>query len=76
MTKLKVTAGEFTFNAKLEKELAPNTCAAFEKLMPFPPNSVPQLIRRGKIFKTRHLRPHRLGSDTLIIRIKCINLLP
>ena len=35
MTKLKVTAGEFTFNAKLEKELAPNTCAAFEKLMPF-----------------------------------------
>ena len=35
MTKLKVTAGEFTFNAKLEKELAPNTCAAFEKHMPF-----------------------------------------
>ena len=35
MTKLKVIAGEFTFNAKLEKELAPNTCGAFEKLMPF-----------------------------------------
>ena len=35
MTKLKVTAGEFTFNANLEKELAPNTCAAFEKLMRF-----------------------------------------
>lgn len=35
MTKMKVTAGEFTFSARLEKELAPNTCAAFEKLMPF-----------------------------------------
>ena len=35
MTKLRVTAGEFKFNAKLEKELAPSTCAAFERLMPF-----------------------------------------
>jgi hypothetical protein len=35
MTKLSVTAGEFKFSAKLEKELAPNTCAAFERLMPF-----------------------------------------
>ena len=35
MTNLKITAGEFTFSGKLEKELAPNTCVAFEKLMPF-----------------------------------------
>ena len=32
---LKVTAGEFRFYAKLEIELSPNRCAAFEKLMPF-----------------------------------------
>ena len=35
MTKLKITAGDFTFHAKLETELAPKTCAAFEKKMPF-----------------------------------------
>ena len=35
MTKLKITAGEFTFAAKLEKEAAPKTCEAFENLMPF-----------------------------------------
>ena len=35
MTKLRITAGEFKFNAKLEKELAPSTCVAFERLMPF-----------------------------------------
>jgi hypothetical protein len=35
MTKLKITAGEFTFAAKFEKEAAPKTCEAFENLMPF-----------------------------------------
>ena len=35
MTKLKVTAGQFSFDGKLEVELAPSTCAAFAKLMPF-----------------------------------------
>ncbi|WP_334175199.1 DUF3830 family protein [Pseudoxanthobacter sp.] len=35
MTKLKITAGPFTFDARLETELAPATCAAFLKRMPF-----------------------------------------
>ena len=35
MTKLKITAGEFTFAAKFEKEVAPKTCEAFKNLMPF-----------------------------------------
>ena len=35
MTKLKVTAGQFSFDGKLEVELAPSTCATFAKLMPF-----------------------------------------
>ena len=35
MTKLLITAGEFTFAAKFEKEAAPKTCEAFENLMPF-----------------------------------------
>jgi len=35
MTKLKISAGKFVFEAKLEKKLAPLTCAAFEKSMPF-----------------------------------------
>jgi hypothetical protein len=35
MTKLIVTAGPFTFEAKLELEAAPKTCAAFLRHMPF-----------------------------------------
>lgn len=35
MTKLIVTAGPFTFDARLETEAAPKTCAAFLKHMPF-----------------------------------------
>jgi hypothetical protein len=35
MTKLKVQAGPFTFDARLEEELAPKTCAAFLKHLPF-----------------------------------------
>ena len=35
MTKLKISAGKFTFDAKLEKDLAPLTCAAFERAMSF-----------------------------------------
>ena len=35
MSKLKITAGPFTFDAKLETEAAPKTCAAFLKHMPF-----------------------------------------
>ncbi|NCF53461.1 MAG: DUF3830 family protein [Bacteroidetes bacterium] len=35
MTKLKISAGKFTFDAKLEKELAPLTCTAFESAMSF-----------------------------------------
>lgn len=35
MTKLKIKAGGYEFTAKLEEELAPNTCEAFKKMLPF-----------------------------------------
>ncbi|KAB8140663.1 DUF3830 family protein [Chloroflexia bacterium SDU3-3] len=35
MTTLKITAGPFTYTARLEEELAPETCAAFLKLLPY-----------------------------------------
>ena len=35
MTDLTVTAGEFTFGGRLETEAAPETCAAFQKLLPY-----------------------------------------
>ncbi len=35
MTKLVLTAGPYRFDARLETELAPKTCAAFLKAMPF-----------------------------------------
>eukprot|EP01037_Dinobryon_pediforme_P020031 gene20031-20561_t len=35
MTALKITAGPYTFDARLETELAPKTCEAFLKHMPF-----------------------------------------
>ena len=35
MTDLIVTAGGFTFRARLERELAPKTCAAFEAVLPY-----------------------------------------
>jgi hypothetical protein len=35
MTALLITAGPYAFEAKLETEAAPQTCAAFEAAMPF-----------------------------------------
>ncbi len=35
MSKLKITAGPFTFGAKFEEEAAPKTCAVFRKLLPY-----------------------------------------
>ena len=35
MSQLIVHAGDFTFQARLEEQLAPKTCAAFRKAMPF-----------------------------------------
>ena len=35
MTNLAVTAGPFRFQARLEAELAPKTCAYFESLLPY-----------------------------------------
>ncbi|NYT14049.1 MAG: DUF3830 family protein [Candidatus Methanofastidiosa archaeon] len=35
MTNLKITAGGFNFEARLEEENAPKTCSAFLKLLPF-----------------------------------------
>ena len=34
MSQLIIRAGDFTFNARLEEELAPKTCAVFKKAMP------------------------------------------
>lgn len=35
MSQLRITAGSHAFKARLETELAPKTCAAFEKLLPY-----------------------------------------
>jgi hypothetical protein len=35
LPKLKISAGAFTFEGQLETELAPLTCAAFMKLLPY-----------------------------------------
>lgn len=35
METLRITAGRFTFLARLEREAAPQTCAAFTRLLPF-----------------------------------------
>lgn len=35
MSYIKITAGPFEFDAHMEKELAPETCAAFEQRLPF-----------------------------------------
>ncbi len=35
MTTLRVTAGPYVFIAKMEEEAAPETCAAFKKLLPY-----------------------------------------
>lgn len=35
MTKLRITAGPYTFVAHMEEEAAPETCAAFKKLLPW-----------------------------------------
>ncbi|HEV2580852.1 MAG TPA: DUF3830 family protein [Ktedonobacteraceae bacterium] len=35
MTLLRITAGPFVFTARMEEQDAPQTCAAFSKLLPF-----------------------------------------
>ena len=35
MTKLVLTVGEFSFQGRLEEQLAPKTCAAFRRTLPF-----------------------------------------
>ncbi len=35
MNMLQVTVGPFAFKAKMEEDAAPDTCAAFKKLLPF-----------------------------------------
>jgi hypothetical protein len=35
MTQLRIIAGPFSFDARFEEELAPKTCAAFRKHLPF-----------------------------------------
>jgi hypothetical protein len=35
MSKLRITAGPFVFEARFETELAPKTCAIFKRLLPY-----------------------------------------
>lgn len=35
MTTLRITAGPYTFTARMEEDDAPQTCAAFKKLLPY-----------------------------------------
>jgi hypothetical protein len=35
MSKLRISAGPFTFDARFEEEAAPKTCAMFRKLLPY-----------------------------------------
>jgi len=35
MTKLKITAGPYSFDGRLEVALAPETCAAFQRVLPY-----------------------------------------
>ena len=35
MTTLRITAGPFVYTARMEEENAPETCAAFKKLLPY-----------------------------------------
>ncbi len=35
MTMLRISAGPYTFTARMEEEAAPETCAAFRKLLPY-----------------------------------------
>ena len=35
MTTIRIKAGPYTFDAKLEEELAPKTCAIFKSMLPF-----------------------------------------
>ena len=35
MTRLRITAGPHVFVARLEEQVAPKTCAAFRKLLPY-----------------------------------------
>jgi hypothetical protein len=74
MTALKITAGDFTFDARLEEEKAPLTCAAFRKVMPFSgPDRACPLVGRGRVDSARRYgfrrglrEPHELpvrGAD-------------
>jgi hypothetical protein len=40
MSNLRISAGPYTFDARLETELAPKTCAAFDKILPYESNLV------------------------------------
>jgi hypothetical protein len=41
MTLLKITVGNYEYKAKMEEELAPKTCEAFKKLLPFKSKLIP-----------------------------------
>lgn len=60
MTTLSITAGPYTFRARLEEERAPKTCAAFSKLLPFE-HKVIHVRRSGE--STRAKRPRLPYSD-------------
>ena len=45
MNQLIVRAGDFTFDARFEEQLAPRTCAAFRRAMPFESQMVHGALR-------------------------------
>ena len=44
MSKLVIRAGDFTFDARFEEQLAPKTVAAFRKALPFESHIIPDPV--------------------------------
>jgi hypothetical protein len=55
MSQLIVRAGELTFPARFEEQLAPKTCAAFRKAMPFESEAIHVRWSGGGISETEIL---------------------
>ncbi len=57
MTRLRVSAGPFTFQARLEESLAPRTCAAFRQRLPFIGNVVSMAVSTATIVTALSFTP-------------------
>ena len=65
MSKLKITAGPFTFDARLETEAAPKTCAAFLRHMPFKHGAQTVVPHPSKAGRRIHLRREIVGVEAV-----------